>query len=105
MLLLGALRSALLEEVIVAGYLLRRLDQLGWRPGRALAASALLRGSYHLYQGFGGFIGNVVMGAVFGRIYQRRGSVAPLIVAHFLLDAVAGVGWLLLHDHVGWLPG
>src|SRR5919198_378919 len=67
-LLLAAARSGLLEEVIVAGYLLRRLDQLGWSPSRALAASALLRGAYHPYQGFCGFVGNPALGLVFGRI-------------------------------------
>ena len=35
--------------------------------------STLLRGSYHLYQGLGGFVGNLVMGLVFGRVWQRQG--------------------------------
>ncbi|HKE98897.1 MAG TPA: CPBP family intramembrane glutamic endopeptidase [Actinomycetes bacterium] len=104
-LLLGSVRSALLEEVVVCGYLLRRLDQLGWRPGTALAASALLRGAYHLYQGFGGFVGNVALGLLFGRIYQARGRLLPLVVAHALLDTAAGFGYLVLRGHVSWLPG
>ncbi|HZD72536.1 MAG TPA: type II CAAX endopeptidase family protein [Actinomycetota bacterium] len=104
-LLLGAVRSGLLEEVIVCGYLLRRLDQLGWSAGRALWASALLRGAYHLYQGYGGFAGNVVLGLFFGRVYQRRGRTTPLVVAHFLIDAVAGLGYLALRGKVSWLPG
>ena len=62
---MSAVQNAILEEVIVVGYLLRRLGQLGWTPGTALVASAVLRGSYHLYQGIGGFIGNMVMGVVF----------------------------------------
>jgi membrane protease YdiL (CAAX protease family) len=105
LLLLGAARSGLLEEVIVCGYLLRRLDQLGWSPGRALWASALLRGAYHLYQGYGGFAGNVALGLFFGRVYQRRGRTTPLVVAHFLIDAVAGLGYLALRGKVSWLPG
>jgi membrane protease YdiL (CAAX protease family) len=104
-LLLAAARSGLLEEVIVCGYLLRRLDQLGWSPVRALWASALLRGAYHLYQGFGGFFGNLALGLFFGRIYQLRGRTAPLVVAHFLIDAAAGLGYLALRGHVWWLPG
>lgn len=103
-LLLGALRAGIVEEVIVCGYMLRRLDQLGWRPGTALAASALLRGSYHLYQGWGAFAGNLAMGLLFGRIYQSRGRTTPLVIAHFLLDAVAGLGWLALRGRVDWLP-
>jgi membrane protease YdiL (CAAX protease family) len=106
--ILGAARSAIQEEVIVAGYLLRRLDQLGWRPNAALAASALLRGAYHLYQGWGGFVGNLAMGLLFGRFYQRTGRTMPLVVAHFLLDTAAGLGFLLvqrLDVHWSWLPG
>jgi membrane protease YdiL (CAAX protease family) len=104
-LLLAALRSGLLEEVVVCGYLLRRLDQLGWSPARALAASALLRGAYHLYQGFGGFFGNLAFGLLFGRIYQRQGRTTPLVLAHFLIDAGAGLGYLALRGRVSWLPG
>jgi membrane protease YdiL (CAAX protease family) len=104
-LLLAAARSGLLEEVIVCGYLLRRLDQLGWSRGRALWASALLRGAYHLYQGFGGFFGNLALGLFFGRLYQLRGRTTPLVIAHFLIDASAGLGYLALRGHVWWLPG
>jgi membrane protease YdiL (CAAX protease family) len=104
-LLLAALRAGLLEEVIVCGYLLRRLDQLGWTPARALWASALLRAAYHLYQGFGGFFGNLALGLFFGRLYQLRGRTTPLVIAHFLIDAGAGLGYLALRGHVWWLPG
>jgi membrane protease YdiL (CAAX protease family) len=103
-LLLGAARSALLEEVIVCGYLLRRLDQLGWSQRRALGASALLRGAYHLYQGYGGFVGNLALGLFFGRVYQRRGRTTALVIAHFLIDAVAGLGYLALRGKVFWVP-
>ncbi|MFF7384613.1 type II CAAX prenyl endopeptidase Rce1 family protein [Streptomyces griseoluteus] len=103
-LVLSALQNAVLEEVIVVGYLLRRLGQLGWTPGTALVASAVLRGSYHLYQGIGGFIGNLVMGVVFVWLYRRWGRVGPLVVAHSLLDIGAFVGYALLAGRVGWLP-
>src|SRR3954453_13814654 len=43
------------EALVMVGYLLTRLRQLGWSENRALGAQALLRGSYHLYQGLGGF--------------------------------------------------
>jgi membrane protease YdiL (CAAX protease family) len=100
---LKATQNAVVEEVIVAGYLLHRLAQLGWRPWMAVWTSALLRGSYHLYQGLGGFVGNVAMGLVFARLYQRWGRTMPLIIAHSLIDTVAFVGYALLRDRVGWL--
>ena len=65
-LLLSAAQNATLEEVIVVGYLMSRLDKLGVKPARAIAISAVIRGSYHLYQGAGGFIGNATMGVIFG---------------------------------------
>ncbi len=103
-LILQAAEDGILEEVVVCGYLLRRLDQLGWGENTALFTSAVLRGSYHLYQGFGGFIGNLIMGIIFGRIYQRRKRVTPLAVAHFLIDAVAFVGYIELAGKVSFLP-
>ncbi len=103
-LLLSAFQNAALEEVVVLGYLLSRLDRLGVRPRYAIAISAVVRGSYHLYQGVGGFIGNAVMGTIFGVLYRRWGRVTPMIIAHFLIDAVAFVGYAILAGHVSWLP-
>jgi membrane protease YdiL (CAAX protease family) len=103
-LVLQAAQNGILEEVLVAGYLLHRLAQLRWPAGRAIALSAVLRGSYHLYQGFGGFAGNAVMGVIFGLLYRRWGRVTPLIVAHTLIDTAAFVGYALLHGKVSWLP-
>ncbi|RFU88056.1 CPBP family intramembrane metalloprotease [Streptomyces triticagri] len=103
-LVLSAMQNSIVEEVIVVGYLLRRLDQLGWSPMASLGASSVLRGSYHLYQGVGGFIGNMVMGVVFVFLYRRWGRVGPLVVAHTLLDVGAFVGYAVLAGKVGWLP-
>jgi membrane protease YdiL (CAAX protease family) len=95
-LVLAALQNALLEEVIAVGYLTERLRELRWSPLAIVAASALLRGSYHLYQGIGPFVGNVVMGVVFAEYYRRRHRVMPLVVAHTVLDIVAFVGYALI---------
>jgi len=103
-LLLSAFQNAALEEVVVLGYLVSRLERLGVRPSLAIAISAVIRGSYHLYQGAGGFIGNAVMGIIFGILYRRWGRVTPMIIAHFLIDSVAFVGYALLAGHVSWLP-
>ena len=103
------------EEVVVVMYLLIRLRQLGWKPWQAIAASSVLRGSYHLYQGVSAGVGNLVMGLVFA-YYFHRGSresrsapgepaepgehetkrVWPLVIAHFLIDAVAYIAYPLL---------
>lgn len=101
---LSAFGNAWAEEVLVVGYLITRLRQLGLRENSSLLVSAVLRGSYHLYQGFGGFLGNVVMGLVFGRVWQRTNRLWPLVLAHFLIDFVAFVGYTLLRNHLAWLP-
>lgn len=101
-LVMVALESALVEEVIVVGYLTTRLQQLGLTAAAAVGASALLRGTYHLYQGWGGFAGNVALGLFFGAVFVRTRRTWPLVIAHFLLDVGAGVGYLLFKDH---LPG
>jgi len=103
LLLLQAAQNGALEEIVVVGYLLTRLRQLGWSNGQALGASALLRGSYHLYQGLGGFAGNLVMGLIFAWWFQRTRRVVPLVVAHFLLDTFAFLGYLYLRSHVSWI--
>lgn len=103
-LLLSAAHDGILEEILVIGYLLRRLDQLGWTPWKAIVVAAILRGSYHLYQGFGAFVGNAVMGIIFGVLYRRWGRVMPMIIAHALIDAVTFVGYAALVGKVSWLP-
>lgn len=95
-LVLSALGNAAAEEVLVVGYLLTRLRRLGLRENSGLLLAAVLRGSYHLYQGFGGFVGNLLMGLVFGRVWQRTNRLWPLIIAHTLLDVIAFVGYALL---------
>ncbi len=108
-LLLASLRHSLVEEIIMVAYLFDRARRI-WpvltrrtelaQPGAAIwlliLASALLRGAYHLYQGFGPGIGNALMGVIFGWLYLRYRRVMPLVIAHFLLDAVAFLGFPLV---------
>jgi membrane protease YdiL (CAAX protease family) len=102
-LILSAIQNAVLEEVVVVGYLVTRLRQFGWGVPPVIAASALLRGSYHLYQGFGGFIGNAVMGVIFVAFFLQVRRLAPLIIAHAIVDTVSFVGYALLHGRVWFL--
>ena len=103
-LVLSAVTNAALEELVIVGYLITRLRQIGWSARWAVVASALLRGAYHLYQGFGAFLGNGVMGLLFGWFFLRTRRVMPLVVAHALLDVVAFLGYTVLHGRVSWLP-
>ncbi len=102
-LIASALANSWAEEVVMVAYLITRLRQLGWSENSSLLAQALLRGAYHLYQGLGGFVGNVVMGLVFGRVWQRTNRLWCLVGAHALIDVVAFVGYALVAPYVDWL--
>lgn len=102
-LILAAAGNGAAEEILVVGYLLIRLRQLGVPPAVALLGTALLRGSYHLYQGFGGGLGNLAMGIVFALWWMRTRRLWPLILAHTLLDVLAFLGYALLAPHLPWL--
>lgn len=92
-LILSAVRAGVTEEVIVIGYLFARLRDLGWGKWRIIAATAALRGTYHLYQGFPAFVGNFAMGMLFGWLYSRFGRVLPLVIAHTIIDSAVFVGY------------
>ncbi len=111
-LLLAALRHSLLEEVIMIAYLFDRARRIWPQLASAQArgpsavwilaiATALLRGAYHLYQGFGPGIGNALMGVIFAAVYLKYGRVMPLVIAHFLLDAVAFLAFPLVLQTFG----
>lgn len=101
MLLLTAVGASALEEGIMIGYMFTRLRERGMNDHKIIWLSAVIRGTYHLYQGFGGFVGNMVMGLVFGYIFKRTGKLVPLLFAHFLLDAVIFLGYAWAAN---WLP-
>ncbi len=82
-----AATTAINEEVLVNGYFLTRLSQLGWSPRRAFALSLAVRTSYHLYYGIG-LIATVPFGYLAARSFQKRRRLLRPILAHFLYDAI-----------------
>ena len=92
-LVLHAIKNGVLEEVLLLGYATDRLQKMHVGPWVAIISLALFRGSYHLYQGIGPFVGNVLMGVLFGYLFffgprSTRGTVMPYVWAHTLIDAV-----------------
>lgn len=79
--------TSITEEVLVNGYLLTRLGQLGWSPWKALALSLVLRTSYHVYYGLG-FILTVPFGYLVTRSFQKHGRLNRSVAAHFIFDGV-----------------
>ncbi len=103
LLVVAAFANGFAEEVVVVGYLITRLRELGMTSRAAMLASSALRAVYHLYQGFGAGLGNLVMGLVFSYVWTRTGRLWPLVIAHGVIDTVAFVGYVLLAGHTGWL--
>ena len=93
-----ALFTAVAEEVIVNGYLITRLDQLGWSPARAFWLSLALRTSYHLYYGIA-VVFTVPFGWLVTRSFQKHRKLARPILAHFLFDATAFTIAILIAGH------
>jgi membrane protease YdiL (CAAX protease family) len=84
--LLKSLQAAVVEEVVVLGYLLRRLEQRGWSGAAILVVAVLIRVSYHLYYGPG--ILPIVLWAVASvLVYRWLRRLLPFIICHFVWDA------------------
>ncbi|MDA8342151.1 MAG: CPBP family intramembrane metalloprotease [Actinomycetota bacterium] len=79
--------TAVTEEVLVNGYLLTRLGQLGWAPWPAFFLSLALRTSYHVYYGLG-FVFTIPFGYFVTRSFQKHGRLGRPIAAHFIYDGV-----------------
>jgi membrane protease YdiL (CAAX protease family) len=103
-LVLAAFQNGLLEECVLLGFVFVRLRQLGLAAPATIGLLAVVRASYHLYQGVGGALGNLLMGVLFGWLYHRWGRVTPLVIAHTLIDIGAYLGFLLLAGRVSWVP-
>ena len=97
-LVLAALRSGLQEEIIAVAFFAKKLKII--RPEITIISvvvlSSLFRASYHLYQGFSAFLGNFVMGLVFGYLFMRTGRVAPLVIAHTIMNTAVFIGFPLV---------
>lgn len=99
---LSAFRHGLVEEIIIVAWLVDRLRYLGFSPWSMVLISSVIRGTYHLYQGLGPGIGNLLMGIILCTFYLRYRRVMPLIITHAFLDIAGFVGYPLLAK-AGWL--
>jgi len=90
----ASLAAGIVEETVVLAFVVTTLRQAGRPLLEILLVAVLLRCSYHDYYG-PGVVGIAVWAAVFVWLFLRTGSVIPLIVVHFLWDAIifAGQRW------------
>ena len=86
--LVSSLRAGLLEEVVVCGYLITRLRQVGWSDRKALYTSTAVRASYHVYGGVFLVCFTVLFGLVLGRFYEKTQRLSVVVMTHVFYDAV-----------------
>ena len=96
LLIVNSWANGFAEELVVVAWLSTRLRQLRISWAWVFAASALLRGSYHLYQGYSAGLGNIIMGVIYLWYFKRTGRIWPLVIGHGLIDTVAFVGYAVL---------
>jgi membrane protease YdiL (CAAX protease family) len=84
--LLKSLQAAVVEEIVVLGYLVRRLEQRGYSAAAVVVIAVLVRASYHLYYGVG--ILPIVLWAIASVVvYRKIRRLLPFIICHFAWDA------------------
>jgi membrane protease YdiL (CAAX protease family) len=79
--------TGILEEMIALVFVVSTLRQARRPTAEIIIVAVLIRCSYHIYYGVG-IVGIAIWAAVFVVLYLRFRSVIPLIVIHFLWDAV-----------------
>lgn len=86
--LVSSLRAGVIEEVVVCGYLITRLRQVGWSDRKAVSTSTAVRASYHVHGGVFLVCFTVVFGLVLGRFYEKTHRLSVVVMTHVLYDAV-----------------
>ena len=77
------------EELIVRAYTMSEVMNLGGSRTLAVLVSVSLQMSYHFYQGIVRSIGVAAIFVVFSLYFAKTRRIAPVILAHFCLDALA----------------
>jgi membrane protease YdiL (CAAX protease family) len=87
---------AVAEESLFRGYLLPRLEVLMGRVGAVIVSSLLAAAQYFAFSMgnwdsiLAGFIGYFIVNLAFGALYLWFKRLAPLILAHWFFEAIAG---------------
>jgi membrane protease YdiL (CAAX protease family) len=86
-----AVTAGICEEFLYRGFAMSALTRAGLAPWAVVLLSSVLFGLAHLYQGRGGLLSTLVIGAVFGTARIAYDGIIPVMFWHFAIDAVAGV--------------
>lgn len=81
----AAIAAGVVEEIVVLGYLVRRLEQRGLSTGAIVAIAVAVRVSYHLYYGLG-VIPIVLWATASVLLYLKVRRLLPFILCHVAWD-------------------
>ncbi len=96
-LIVGGTASGIVEEVVVLGYLVRRLEQRGWATWAVVAVAFASRASYHLYYGWN-ILPIACWALVSILVYRRTRRLWPFIWCHIIWDLTVSLG----HSYASW---
>jgi membrane protease YdiL (CAAX protease family) len=82
---------ALCEELLYRGFVFAAIERATSSAGLAAAGSAFLFALAHLYQGKRGVRTTFFVGLLFAVSRIWTGSIAPTILAHLVVDLLAGL--------------
>lgn len=94
-----SIRTGLIEELFVTGFLLHRLRQLGWSDRKALGASLAVRCSYHVYGGVFLVVFTFSFGWILARIWQRTNRLTLVVLTHIAYDGILFTLAATVHPH------
>jgi len=85
---LGIVANSFGEELTMRSFLIVRLTQLLKSPILAVILTSSMFAAYHLYQGVGPAFGVLFVGLVFGTYFAFSRRIAPLLIAHTIMNLV-----------------
>lgn len=91
-----SISAGICEELAFRGYLLQQFSRAGRSIWAGVAASSLLFGVAHGYEGASGMIAITIYGALFCALVIKRGSLRPGMMAHAWHDIFSGIALMLL---------
>lgn len=91
----AAVCAGIVEEIVVLGYLVRRLEQRGWSTPVVVIVAVAVRVSYHLYYG-AGVLPIILWATASVLLYLKIRRLLPFIICHVVWDVGVTVGQ---HSH------
>jgi len=86
-----ALTAGICEEFLYRGFAMGALLRAGLSAWEAVLISSFLFGLAHLYQGYGGAVGTMFLGGLFGVARIGYHSLVPVFFWHSAVDLIAGL--------------